>query len=115
MFMRKLIFFVISFCSVSLSCSSIQRTPLCKKDVLVIAKKAVVEHEKWPPSRHLRYNITQTICYQTTQNVDGSWSVIAHQSIMEVNSGNLGFVRGTKRIILIGKSGKIIRYIHDKE
>lgn len=97
-------------CFALTACSSVSQPPLDQSAAVAVARQAIARREKWPEGVHVRPNITQSVCYQTTQSADGTWTITAHKCISEDDSGNTGFEPNTKRVIVIGDTGKVIRY-----
>ena len=92
------------------ACSSVSQPPLDQSAALAVARQAIARRERWLEGVHVRPNITQSVCYQTTQSTDGSWTITAHKCIAENDSGNTAYEPNTKRVIVISDTGKVIQY-----
>ena len=57
-----------------------------------------------------RNDICFEVKLQAKSNQDGSYSITAHDAVVNVPSGKLFFEPGTGRTILVSKFGKVVRY-----
>jgi len=113
--MKKRMILIAIFCLPWTSCSSRSYGVLTEKQVCDIAEAAVLRREKWPRLVHVRPNIVECIICQLSQNKDGSWSVTTHRAEEEDNSGNNAFIPNTERILVISRTGRVIRYTRGKD
>ncbi len=106
----KMLIAIIFICCAFTACSSVPTAPLNQAGAIAIARQEIARRERWPEGLHIRPNITQSVCYQTAQSPEGSWTITAHKCISEDDSGNTGIEPGTKRVMVISDTGRMIRY-----
>jgi hypothetical protein len=106
----KMLIAIIFICCAFTACSSVPTAPINQAGAIAIARQEIARRERWPEGLHIRPNITQSVCYQTAQSPEGSWTITAQKCISEDDSGNTGFEPGTKRVMVISDTGRMIRY-----